>query len=65
MITNLFRLDNDGWQRVLSHYGIPPRIAEDLKGDGDETLKLLERKPRVIVRENDEDEFTQISNIRG
>ena len=49
----------------MSHYGVPPRIAEDLKGDGDETLQLLERKPRIVVRQDDDDEFTQVSNIRG
>ncbi len=36
-----------------------------MEGDGDETLKLLERKPRVIVRQDDNDEFVQVSNIRG
>ena len=54
------------WHEIHNHYRIAPRISEQLLGDGDVTIRQLERKARIFVRQTeDHDEIIHRSNIDG
>ena len=61
-----FSLDPAAWHKIHNHYRIAPRISEQLLGDGDVTIRQLERRARIVVRQTeDQDEVIRMSNIDG
>jgi len=50
----------------MIHYGIAPRKAEILIGNGEKTIDFLERIPKILIRKTeDSDELIPMSNISG